>query len=75
MSGCGLATLDWSILALLVGSLVVLAMGGIIYFSNLKRDVPDLDSATRLGWRLILLAGAFMGIAIATSFITRLLQL
>lgn len=75
MFGWGLATLDWSILVLLVVALVALAVGGIIYFSNLKKDVPDLDSDTRLGWRLILLAGAFVGVAIATSFITRLLQL
>ena len=75
MFGWGLATLDWSILVLLAVALVALAVGGIIYFSNLKKDVPDLDSDTRLGWRLILLAGAFVGVAIATSFITRLLQL
>ena len=75
MSGWGLATLDWSILVLLVFGLVALAVGGIIYFSNLKKDVPALDSATRLGWRLILLAGAFLGIAVSTSFITRLLEL
>ena len=72
MSGCVLAPLDWSIFALLVVAQVVLVMGGIIYFSNLKKDVPDLDSATRIGWRLILLAGAFVGVAIVTSFIARL---
>ena len=56
-------------LVLLGMGFAALVAGSIIYFANLNRDVPDLDSPARYGWALILLSGLLTVVAVVLSLL------
>ena len=45
------------VLSILLVGLLTMVGGGIVYFANLNRDIPNLDSPARVGWGLIVLSG------------------
>ena len=51
-------------MGLFITAAITLACGGIIYFTNLNKDVPYLDNPARYGWNLIVLAGFLTAVAV-----------
>ena len=56
-------------LSLFFSAAVTLACGGIIFFANLNKDVPNLDNPARYGWNLIVLAGFLTAVAVSLSIV------
>ena len=65
-----LGPVDLSVLVLLLIGLATMVGGGFLYFGNLNRDVPSLDSPTRVGWGLILLSGILASAAVVLYIAT-----
>ena len=60
-----IGTTNLFVLSLLLVGLLTMVGGGIVYFTNLNRDVPNLDSPARVGWGLIMLSGFLTFAAVA----------
>ena len=57
-----LGIMNLFIISILATGFVTLAAGTAIFFGNINRDVPALDSPARHGWALILLSGLITGV-------------
>ena len=62
------------VLLLLFVGLLTMVGGGIVYFANLNRDIPNLDSPARLGWGLIILSGFLMVVSVALYMVIGVLD-